>query len=65
MQLHEAAAATFSAVGAAVIHIPMTINCGALLQVMYDGDMRELLPKIRCPALVVVGEKDFRYKFDI
>lgn len=32
----------------------------AAVQVMYDADMHKLLPKITCPALVVVGEKDFR-----
>jgi pimeloyl-ACP methyl ester carboxylesterase len=32
----------------------------ALLQVMYEADMRKLLPKITCPALLVVGEHDFR-----
>jgi pimeloyl-ACP methyl ester carboxylesterase len=30
-------------------------------QVMYDANMHKLLPKITCPALVVVGEKDFRW----
>jgi pimeloyl-ACP methyl ester carboxylesterase len=32
----------------------------ALLQVMYEADMRKLLPKITCPALLVVGEHDVR-----
>jgi hypothetical protein len=27
---------------------------------MYDADMAQLLPKITCPALLVVGEHDFR-----
>jgi pimeloyl-ACP methyl ester carboxylesterase len=27
-------------------------------QVMYDADMRKLLPNITCPALLVVGEQD-------
>lgn len=27
---------------------------------MYDANMHVLLPKVTCPALVVVGEKDFR-----
>jgi pimeloyl-ACP methyl ester carboxylesterase len=30
----------------------------AALQVMYDADMRKLLPSITCPALLVVGEQD-------
>ncbi|KAF6253263.1 Alpha/Beta hydrolase protein [Scenedesmus sp. NREL 46B-D3] len=29
-------------------------------RVMYDANMQQLLPKIKCPALLVVGEKDFR-----
>uniref|UniRef100_A0A383VKF6 AB hydrolase-1 domain-containing protein n=1 Tax=Tetradesmus obliquus TaxID=3088 RepID=A0A383VKF6_TETOB len=29
-------------------------------RVMYDAHMQQVLPKISCPALVVVGEKDFR-----
>lgn len=29
-------------------------------QVMYDADMHTLLPQITCPALLVVGEQDFR-----
>jgi pimeloyl-ACP methyl ester carboxylesterase len=31
-----------------------------VMQVMYDANMQQLLPKIACPALLVVGEKDFR-----
>lgn len=30
------------------------------MQVMYDADMRQLLPKITCPALLVVGEHEER-----
>lgn len=33
-----------------------------MLQVMYDAHMQQVLPKISCPALVVVGEKDFRWE---
>jgi hypothetical protein len=35
-------------------------GCICILQVMYDVHMQQLLPKIKCPALLVVGEKDFR-----
>ena len=38
---------------------PMHFACGPM-QVMYDADMLKLLPKVTCPALLVVGEKDFR-----
>jgi hypothetical protein len=31
-----------------------------VLQVMYNAHMQQLLPKITCPALLVVGERDFR-----
>jgi pimeloyl-ACP methyl ester carboxylesterase len=29
---------------------------------MYDANMQQLLPRITCPALLVVGEKDFRWE---
>jgi hypothetical protein len=32
-----------------------------MLQVMYDANMQQLLPKITCSALMVVGERDFRW----
>jgi hypothetical protein len=35
-------------------------GCAPVLQVMYDANMHVLLPRINCPALLVVGEKDFR-----
>lgn len=40
--------------------LPMRV-CYCVLQVMYDANMYQLLPKISCPAMVVVGEKDFRW----
>lgn len=36
------------------------LGCCAGMQVMYDANMRRILPLISCPALIVVGEKDFR-----
>lgn len=30
------------------------------VQVMHEANMRKLLPKITCPALLAVGETDYR-----
>lgn len=41
-----------------------TSQCCAWLlratQVMHDANMRKLLPKITCPALLAVGETEYR-----